>query len=361
MQAFIRVFAFSIKWVCVFPLQKNVEGFFMSVVTKSRNELRLPELYFVAMDQWVEKIGEKAFIAWMKLYSLAKRDEETTGENKWEVARVPFSINKLYKMLGVGKDTFYNKILKPLWNAGLIDLVEYEGSQNKGTKPINIIVYKYPQNNKELATKELVFIRDYDKDYQSETREYAKMGGRPKSNTKKENQKVDTFDRWMFQNQTPPGSETERNNNHNDLNNNFNNNIFNYSSSSKKKKQEEEKVKQLINKNISYQVLVEFLKTNGFEKSTINKTILKLSELNIDMFSLDDVKKQLNYMMEKYANDGEMYHFAAYFAYGLNQRVQLSRAKRAYLHKKEKELEERKIRYEKVKDIYFNWLEEAVI
>ncbi|RKJ31559.1 hypothetical protein D7X33_40285, partial [Butyricicoccus sp. 1XD8-22] len=148
-----------------------------------RNELELPTLHFVVVDQWIDVIGEKALLAWLHMYSWCNREkteDDVENINLWEQAKIPTSYKKIIKRLGVGRDTFYNKILKPLWNVGLIDIEEYTESDNKGTKPMNIIVYKYPQNNKNLSHQEIAIIRDYDKDYHSKAKTFAKMGGRPK-------------------------------------------------------------------------------------------------------------------------------------------------------------------------------------
>lgn len=136
-----------------------------------RNELELPTLHFITMDQWLDVIGERALIAWLKMYSYCKRDEETT-DNQWEISKIPTSTNQLIKRLGVGRETFYKKILSPLWNVGLIDIEEFKDSENKGTKPINFIIYKYPQNDKALSFQELKKVRDYDSDYHSNARVY---------------------------------------------------------------------------------------------------------------------------------------------------------------------------------------------
>ncbi|MEB6550205.1 hypothetical protein MXL46_14005 [Heyndrickxia sporothermodurans] len=144
-----------------------------------RNELELPTLHFVVVDNWLETIGDKALISWLKMYSWCKRDEESEY-NLWEQAKIPTSMNKIIKKLGVGRDTFYNKILKPLWNVGLIDIEEYEDSDNQGLKPMNIIVYKYPQNDINLKHQPIKEIRNYDTDYQSIAKQFTHKGGRPK-------------------------------------------------------------------------------------------------------------------------------------------------------------------------------------
>lgn len=133
----------------------------MSVVNfkkgkRSRNELELPNLHFIVVDDWIDVIGERAVMAWLRMYSWCDQSNQVT---------IPTSLNSLIKRLGVGKATFYNKILKPLWNVGLIDLEECKDSQSKDVISLNIIVYKYPQNNFSLAVKPLEIIRSYGKDY----------------------------------------------------------------------------------------------------------------------------------------------------------------------------------------------------
>lgn len=144
-----------------------------------REELELPTLHFIVADQWIDFLGDAAFKAWLKMYTFTDRKEEEE-KNKWEESKIPTSFTKLIKRLGVGRETFYKKILAPLWNVGLIDIEEYEDSEQKGTKPMNIIVYKYPQNKRELATKPLENVRNYDTDYSSDARTFGKLGGRPK-------------------------------------------------------------------------------------------------------------------------------------------------------------------------------------
>lgn len=128
---------------------------------KKRGELRLPQLYFVAMDDWAEKLGDKAFIAWLKFYTWVDRKNSND-----EI--IPNSMSKIIKKLKVGNTTFYEQIIKPLWNYGLIDL---KPIIINNTECMNIVVYEYPENKLENATKELVKLRDYDRDYKSKSRE----------------------------------------------------------------------------------------------------------------------------------------------------------------------------------------------
>jgi hypothetical protein len=148
-----------------------------------RNEVPLPQLHFVACDDWMKKLGNTAFCAWLTLWTLAdRRDKER------EYDRVPRNMNELAKDLGISKPTFYNNVVKKLWDYGFIDLVEYE-LPLKGSKenPVNIIVYRYPQNKYELATKPLEKIRDYETEYKKEVREYKSFLGK-KSAPAKESQ-----------------------------------------------------------------------------------------------------------------------------------------------------------------------------
>lgn len=151
---------------------------------RSRSELELPNLHFIVVDDWIEVVGERAVMSWLRMYSWCDRsvretDVKSDQSQKWEQASIPVSLNSTMKKLGVSRATFYNKILKPLWNVGLIDIEEFKGSKSKGVKPLNIIVYKYPQNNFTLAIQPLKKIRDYEKDYSSASKIFAKKGGRP--------------------------------------------------------------------------------------------------------------------------------------------------------------------------------------
>lgn len=132
---------------------------------KTRGELRLPQLHFVAVDQWVKVLGNQAFVAWLQFYSWADRKDQDR-----ECDAIPTSMRGIAQRLNVSRTTLYNLIIRPLWNYGLIDLVEtpYDGYSN-----VNIVVYEYPQNDPSLATKELNKIRDYDTEYISAARQKA--------------------------------------------------------------------------------------------------------------------------------------------------------------------------------------------
>lgn len=201
----------------------------------SRNELELPTLHFVVMDQWTDVIGERALFAWLKMYTWCKRDE-VTDKNQWDEARIPTSFNQIIKKLGVGRATFYQHILRPLWNVGLIDIEEYNLSENKGSKPMNVVVYKYPQNNKSLAHEPITEVRNYDLDYESKERTFAKKGGRRKvldgGGTQPVQGGVPDENRGVYPTSTEGCTQIEPNNSLNSINNplNSNNNDLNSSS-----------------------------------------------------------------------------------------------------------------------------------
>lgn len=139
---------------------------------KSRNELYLPALRYVAVDDWVDKLGNDAFIAWLKFHTwVDRRDEER------EFDRVPYTLESTWKKLGMGRKKFYEKVLKPLWEHWLIDLVEYDESDRKAQKPKNIVVYESPMNKHETEIQPLKKLRDWDKDYDSPSKAFGRRGG----------------------------------------------------------------------------------------------------------------------------------------------------------------------------------------
>src|SRR5690625_1848539 len=298
-------------------IKNKSEGIMFKRAKTPRNELELPTLHFVVMDQWVDVIGERALFAWLKMYTWCDRSE-FDGENEanlWEQARIPTSFNKIIKKLKVGRSTFYEKILQPLWNVGLIDIEEYNESTNKGTKPMNVIVYSYPQNDKSLSYKPLTEVRDYNKDYHSKARMFAE---RKQKNAKKSdgdeveegdfNPRTDLVqggipgqDGGGYYYGTGGGTEIGHNNRIKSFNNNLNsiNNNFNYSSSPDEQKgnihnnyeEDEEKTNQLFN-NVAYRVLAMFLLSKGIENRTIIKTIKECHKKEIEVFAVKDVEKQ---------------------------------------------------------------------
>jgi hypothetical protein len=155
-----------------FPMEK-------AVVTqgnkRKREELYLPSLRFVVADDWMEKIGPIALCAWLRLHTFVdRRDPQRTQDI------VPTSLIQLATRLGMSKSKFYKTVVKPLWNHGLIDIVEYENSTSLGQKPKNIIVYRSPFNLPGTDVEPLFKARDYDTEYISIAREFGKKGGQPR-------------------------------------------------------------------------------------------------------------------------------------------------------------------------------------
>lgn len=283
-----------------------------------RNQLELPTLHFVVTDQWIDKIGEKAFLSWLRMYSWCDRSNNSESEiNLWEQAKIPTSYSKVIKRLGIGKDTFYNKILKPLWNVGLIDIEEYEESDSKGTKPMNIIVYKYPQNNKSLAYQPIEQVRDYDKDYHSNAKTFAKKGGRPKNDSQQGSEieplHIDSINTNStiyrgseiepggvlkqnpggFSNRTEDGSEIGHNNILNNINKSFNshnNNLNNINNSFKNREEEEKENNKEINPFV-----IQFLKNElEYDDYMVNDIIKHMNENHIAYFTKEQMIAQHN-------------------------------------------------------------------
>ncbi|MFA2694517.1 hypothetical protein [Bacillus mycoides] len=243
---------------------------FQKARKKTRNELQLPILHFVCMDDWIEKLGDKAFTAWLKFYTWCNREEDENGDRP-EDDVIPSSLTKVQKRLGVGKDTFYNKILKPLWNHGLIDVFEYKSECWKGQGNINIIVYEYPQNEHALSTKPLEKIRDYDKDYTSQAKTFAKLGGRPKKMTEVPRSETEQGDgsqieQGVFSNGTGPRSEIEPNN--------VSNNLSNVSKSNNASKQ---------SSNLSILEKIENTSLHDTTKIVLGKNIDRLTDAKLNI------------------------------------------------------------------------------
>lgn len=362
-----------------------------------RNELELPTLHFVVMDQWLDVIGEKALFSWLKMYTWCKRDVEDSEINLWEQAKIPTSYNKVIKKLGVGKDTFYNRILKPLWNVGMIDIEEYEESDSKGNKPMNIIVYKYPQNDKSLAFKPLEIIRNYDSEYSSTAKSFASKGGRrPKRNEEvngdgseteppiKDGSEIEpgvvlNENQGGFLNRTRDGSEIGHNNTLNSFNNSFNtlnnllntiNNSLNSSSSINLEnentrfqiKEEEENNNEISVSPIALNVLKEVLTENDlYDDRMIENIVLEMTNVKVSYFTKKEILNQHRFMIQKIDQGEKIYDWAKYFVGGiLKTRLSETSANRQQrLDETKRVLSENKKRNEepRIKRPLYNWLE----
>lgn len=144
-----------------------MENIKISAGKTPRNELRLPNLHFIVVDDWFKKIDRKTFCFWLELVTLCDRSDKNRENDI-----VPQSISKLAANMGMSRNTLM-KHIKTLWNYGFIDLEEYEESKIQGQKPVNIIVYSAPRNSGKLLMEPLEKIRDYDKDYHSKARKFA--------------------------------------------------------------------------------------------------------------------------------------------------------------------------------------------
>lgn len=134
-----------------------------------RNQLGLPKPYFVVVDDWFGKIGEKAYILWFKL--LTKVDRTDNEKNT-----VKYTQQSLAKALGISKPTLISQ-LKPLYEYGFIDYKEYVFEN--GNVGENIVVYEAPLNDKTNLMRPLEKIRDWEKRTE-EKYDFTKRGGRPK-------------------------------------------------------------------------------------------------------------------------------------------------------------------------------------
>jgi predicted transcriptional regulator len=232
---------------------------------KTRGELRLPNTYFIMADDWMEKLGYEVFCVWLKLYTFVDRKNdyiETDG------GHIPYSFESTYNKLNISESKFY-RIIKLLWEYGLIDIVVYEKSQRKTNKPRNIIVYDYPQNNVELATKPLEKCRDWKKDYKSNYKTFGMKGGRPKKEKeplpeedKKDNSnpfKTKRVDPFKIKRVTLLKLKA----------NNVSNNLFNVSNKSTN----------VSNKNLSI--------INEIEKLELHPKIVKVLDRQIDRLNSD--------------------------------------------------------------------------
>jgi|GEM_PF-1671939 len=115
--------------------------------------ISFPSIDPMMMLDWLPKLGEKAFLAWLQLHSWKQNVSSTSPV-------LPLSINRIIKRLKVGNSTFYDQILRPLWNYGLIDLQKIH-PKKKGQQ---LILYTYPNNDPEKASSPLLQLRDYDFD-----------------------------------------------------------------------------------------------------------------------------------------------------------------------------------------------------
>lgn len=131
---------------------------------KPREQLRLPQGSYIQAIQWMDYLGCEQYCWWQKFFTWVNRRPDRVYDQ-----HIPYTLESVFEKLGVSKATFYRKI-KVLWESGLIDIIEFEPSQRKTTKPRNIIVYEYPFNNAEYEYKPLEKRRDWNTQYESESK-----------------------------------------------------------------------------------------------------------------------------------------------------------------------------------------------
>ena len=135
-----------------------------------REELNLPILSFQVADTWIDYLGYEQFGWWLKFHSWVDRTESRFADN-----HIPRTLESVFNELGVSKANFYKKI-KILWECGLIEIVEFEKSERKSQKPKNILVYQYPFHEIVRKYQSLEKLRDWKKDYDSESKKAGMKG-----------------------------------------------------------------------------------------------------------------------------------------------------------------------------------------
>ncbi|TRZ39375.1 hypothetical protein CEQ21_07380 (plasmid) [Niallia circulans] len=280
---------------------------------KKREELRLPILHYIVVDDWIPKLGYKTFGYWLTFHTWVNRSDEKIDDIA--MAKIPMSMEKVAEKLGMNKSTLYRNVIPVLWEYGLIDLVEYEDSARKSQKPVNIIPYDYPQNNKELETKPLEKCRDWKLDYNTSAAFFGRKGGRKLEvlpiNNGCENATVDGCENATVdgcENATVTVAEMQPNNVSNNSNN-VSNNLINHDTNNLLMDEEE----QPFNRENLYNLLINFK-----IDPVVAKAIVSLSEKNnisVYGYEVKDQVKQMIYEIEVENKNIENYPF--YFLNGI--------------------------------------------
>lgn len=139
----------------------------------------------VQTDQWMDYLGPEVYCWWLKFHSWI----DNSPKKKYE-KHIPYTLESVMEKLGVSQTTFYRKI-KKMWECGLIEIYEFEYSERKAQKPKNIFVYSYPFNKAELQYKPLEKLRDWKKEYDSESKIAGIKGALIKKSKQKEQEKSD--------------------------------------------------------------------------------------------------------------------------------------------------------------------------
>nr|BAD00174.1 RepA protein [Cloning vector pGETS109] len=374
---------------------------------KNRWELNLPIMTYVVADDWIDKLGHETFTLWLRFHTWVDREDELRDYD-----RIPRSFENIYKKtLGISKSKFY-RLIKPLWEYGLIDIIEYEESNRNSTKPKNIIVYEYPLHEIERKYKPLEKLRDWDKDYNSVSKELGKTGGRPRKKdseeepekkpeevTKKKrkyklkrvihngfkNETVEGFKNETvegFKNETVTVSKIKPNNYSNIFNNlsNISTNVSNNLLIDDDEEIENEPTGRTINRSLlfsqedikqAYQFINRFsviqLRENfSFDKHFEERLVCYLWKAGISTFYTHEISKMIkkiaDYEKSKKGRLNPIRDRALYMVNGLVMNRASSQSEHATYklnqYKKQKEQEKQQQEQQRSRVPFYNWLEE---
>lgn len=112
---------------------------------KTKNYKPLPQAYTVVADDWIDKLGEKAYCAWLKFHSWSLK---SNYGNDPENDIIPLNLQSVLNKFKLKLNEFIQFILCPLWEYGLINLI-------KDYEDIKILVFDYPYNQFELSAAPL--------------------------------------------------------------------------------------------------------------------------------------------------------------------------------------------------------------
>lgn len=373
-------------------LNNSKGDFFMSNQTyvnvqegkRKREELTLPILHFAVADglqdrvSWIDTLGPKAFCAWLQLHTIVDRTPEAL-DKYGNLYTIPRSLDNLStEVFQISKATFYRTIIKPLWNHGLIDIVEWNDTRQIGTKALNIIVYHYPENNKANEVLPLKKVRDYETQYVSNAKTYGQLGGRPKEKLSEVDYKTRIIyknDRLQarFKNKTGgvlkmkrgSVSKIKRGSVSKMKPINITNTIFNNSNTldnssnllSSLKHDEEENIYKLPYKNIACYAVFEFLKEKNVSENTIFNTLKQCIAHGLEECGISEIESQYTHMMQMIDSGNTIADFPYYFANGLTKKNELAMLSSNYRNDVEEQRREWEAnRSNRVE--FYNWLEE---
>ncbi|MHC5534703.1 helix-turn-helix domain-containing protein [Priestia megaterium] len=346
---------------------------------KPRNELLLSISYYIVADDWLDKLGDRAYTTWLRFITWCDRTDKNRTEDK-----IPQSLEKVAERLGISKPTLYNKIIIPLWEHGLIDLVEYKESNRKSTKPLNIIVYPYPQNQKKLETEPLEKCRDWKRDYSSEAKTFASMRGKEKVEKKSDENKSSLKQGKHYKIARKNNFTVEGKNNFtvegkkhftvtvkNNLPNNVSNISTNLSNSSNNvsnmfyKDDDDKELNEFQINHFAFNEFVQHFKEQYpslLDDRMFQNIYIQMERYELDFFTIKEAERQVkrmkNYGLEKISD------YATYFVGGIikNRTSKKGVVAERKIDKAQKELERIKQQKQEQKVAnstipFFNWLE----